>query len=169
MRRVSWLLFLTVLAITVATAQTTSGTSTPTQPVKKNPLAPYAGIWTATIDGKAWLTVQLALNGEQLTGSVQYPHDLKFADSGEVQSVSEGRLNAVVEKAEINGDGLLLNVKNPETQENNRFVMRLTGEMTAEMRMVAMVMPPGMAKPKPWKLNRVVSVVAPAAKAPAAH
>jgi hypothetical protein len=163
MRRVGCLLFLAILAATFATAQTTSGTTTPGQPVKKNPLAPYAGIWTATIDGKAWLTVQLALNGEQLTGSVQYPHDLKFADSGEVQSVSEGPLNAVVEKAEINGDGLLLNVKNPETQENNRFAMRLTGDTTAEMKMVAMAMPPGMAKPKPWKLNRVVSMAAPAA------
>lgn len=163
MRRSTCLLFLAMLAATFATAQTTTGTTTPGQPVKKNPLAPYAGIWTATIDGKAWLTVQLALNGEQLTGSVQYPHDLKFADSGEVQSVSEGRLNAVVEKAEINGDGLLLNVKNPETQENNRFAMRLTGDTTAEMKMVAMAMPPGMAKPKPWKLNRVVSMAAPAA------
>lgn len=164
MKRSSWLPFLALLTTAGAMAQATGSANGQAQPVKKNPLAAYAGIWTSTIDGKAWLTVQLALNGEQLTGSVQYPHDLAFADSGDVKSVSEGHLNAVVEKAEINGDGLLLNVKNPDTQENNRFVMRLTGDTTAEMRMVAMVMPPGMSKPKPWKLNRVVSMVAPAAR-----
>ncbi len=161
MKRCSWLPLLAILATSMAMAQSTGTAGGQTQPVKKNPLAEYAGIWTSQLDGKAWLTVQLAMHGDQLTGAIQYPHDLVFADSGDVKSVSEGRLNAVVTKAEITGDGLLLNVKNPETQENNRFVMKLTGETSAEMKMVAMAMPPGMAKPKPWKLNRVVSMAPP--------
>ena len=51
-------------------------------------------------------------------------------------------------------DGLLLTTKDPDTQETNRFTMKLTGEVTAEIKMSAMKMPPGMPKIKPWKLTK---------------
>jgi len=60
-----------------------------------------------------------------------------------------------VDSAVLNGDGLLITVKDNGTQQTDRYMMRLTGADTAELKMVAMSMPPGMAKPKPWKLSRV--------------
>jgi hypothetical protein len=64
-------------------------------------------------------------------------------------------LTAAVENSLLNGDGLLLTVKDPGTQQTERYLMRLTSADTAELKMVAMSMPPGMPKPKPWKLSRV--------------
>ena len=49
----------------------------------------------------------------------------------------------------------LLTASDTGTQETHRYLMRLTSDNTAEVKMVAMSMPPGMPKPKPWKLSRV--------------
>ena len=124
-------------------------------PARKSPLAEYAGSWIATFQGHAWLTIRLNLQGTQLSGTVQHPHNLEFDNSGEVKSVSDERLTGAVETAVIQGDGLFLTVKDTDTQETDRYVMRLTSANTAEVKMVAMPMPPGMPKPQPWKLSRV--------------
>jgi hypothetical protein len=162
MKRFGWLLLFAMIAITTLAAQTAKPADN--KPVKKNPLEAYAGTWTATLDGNAWMTVKLALQGEQMAGSIQRPHNLTFNDNGEVKSVSEERVTEIVENAQINGDGLLLTAKGADAKESDRFLLRLTGENTAEMKMLAMSMPPGMAKPKPWKLTRVVGTVAPAVR-----
>ena len=54
----------------------------------------------------------------------------------------------------LNPDGLLLTLKDPDTQETDRYMMRLVApdNDTAELKMIAMTMPPGMPKPKPWRL-----------------
>ena len=100
------------------------------------------------------MTIRLTLQGTQLSGSIQRAQDLQFNDQGEIKGVSEERLNEAVQDATINPDGLLLTVKNPDTQETDRFTLKLTGETTAEVKMSAMKMPPGMPKIKPWKLMK---------------
>ena len=45
--------------------------------------------------------------------------------------------------------------KIPDKQETQRYVVKLTSDSTAEIKMVAMAMPPGMPKPKPWKVMKV--------------
>jgi hypothetical protein len=69
----------------------------------------------------------------------------------------------------LNPDGLLLTMKDPDSQETDRYMMRLVAPAkdAAELKMIAMSMPPGMSKPKPWRLTK--NVIAPAAKAPAPH
>jgi len=161
MRTISWMGCVFLLAL-AAGGQTASDTAK--KPVKPNPLAPYAGNWTAELDGRAWLIVKLAMQGDQITGSIQRPNKLNFSDDGNVKSVSEERLTETVQAAQINNDSLFLTVKAADATETDRFVMRLTGENSAEMKMVAMSMPPGMPKPKPWKLAK-----APGSGAPATH
>jgi hypothetical protein len=138
-------------------SQTSSGRATPSQPAKKSPLAGYAGTWVGTFEEHPWLTVQLTLQGQQLSGSLRRANDLKFSDAGEIKSVGDTQVTEVIEDATINGDGLLLTAKNPDTNETDRFTMRLTSETTAELKMSAMSMPPGMPKLKPWKLTRVAT------------
>ena len=41
-------------------------------------------------------------------------------------------------------------------------MMKLTGDTTAELKMIAMTMPPGMPKPKPWKVTRYTAAATPA-------
>jgi hypothetical protein len=124
-------------------------------PARKSPLADYAGAWIGSFEGNTWLSVRLALQGNQISGTLQRPKDLQFANDGGIKSVSEERLTEGVENAVIQGDGLLLTVKDPAAQTVDHYVMKLTAAGTAELKMVAMSMPPGMPKPLPWKLNKV--------------
>ena len=139
----------------VGLAQTSMTPGMQNAPARKSPLAGYAGAWIGTFDGHAWLTVRLTEQGTQLSGTVQRQNEVKFNDQGEIKSVGEEQTTAAVENSLINGDGLMLTVKDPGTQQTDRYMMRLTSANTAELKMVAMSMPPGMAKPKPWKLSRV--------------
>ncbi len=139
----------------VGLAQTSMTPGMQNAPARKSPLAGYAGAWIGTFDGHAWLTIRLTQQGTQLSGTVQRQSDVKFNDQGEIKSVGEEQTTSAVENSLLNGDGLLLTVKEPGTQQTDRYLMRLIGADTAELKMVAMSMPPGMAKPKPWKLNRV--------------
>ncbi len=154
-----------VLALSSAGwSQTPPRQPTANQPVKKSPLAGYAGTWVGTLEERPWLTVQLALQGQALSGSLRRAHDLKFNDAGELKSVGDTDVTEVITEAALNGDGLLLTAKNPDTNETDRFTMRLTGETTCELKMSAMSMPPGMPKLKPWKLTRSTAPSPPAAR-----
>ncbi len=148
------LLLMTIVLSVAAPAQTQPQQGPSNPPARKSPLADYAGTWTGSFEGKTWITVKLALQGDRLTGSIQHPHDLQFDDNGELKSISDEQSTKTVQDAEINPNGLLLTTKDPDTQETYRFAMRLTGDSTAEIKMIAMKMPPGMPKLKPWKLTR---------------
>lgn len=155
MRRFISIAVLIVGLAIVGLAQTSMTPGMQNAPARKSPLAGYAGAWIGTFDGHAWLTIRLTQQGTQLSGTVQRQSDVKFNDQGDIKSVGEEQTTSAVENSLLNGDGLLLTVKEPGTQQTDRYLMRLTGADTAELKMVAMSMPPGMAKPKPWKLNRV--------------
>jgi len=152
MRR--WLLPLVLACGLVCAAQPSSTQNQTGAPARRSPLADYAGVWIASFQEKPWMTIRLTLQGNQLSGSIQRAQDLQFNDQGEIKGVSEERLNEAVQDATVNPDGLLLTVKNPDTQETDRFTLKLTGETTAEVKMSAMKMPPGMPKIKPWKLMK---------------
>ena len=148
-------------------APTGSGTATTPQKPTISQFAEYAGEWTATFDGKVWLRLHLELRGDQITGALLHARNLAVNDNGELKSVSEEQSGETVTSAALNPDGLLLTLKDPVSQETDRYVMRLvTAEKdAAELKMIAMSMPAGMPKPKPWRL--VKSGVAPAQKMPA--
>ena len=157
MRRFLALAILTLTLSGIGFAQAAATPQSPNAPARKPPTAEYAGSWIVMFEGHAWLTIRLTQQGSQLTGTVQHPHDFQLSDNGELKSVSEEQVTEVVQSAAVQGDGLLLTVKTPEAQETNRFLMRLTGPAAAEVRMVAMSVRPGMAKPQPWKVSKVTA------------
>ncbi len=156
------IVMMAVLAVgSVAWSQTSS---TQVKPIKKSPLAGYAGTWTGTFEQRPWLTVQLTLQGQQFSGSLRRANDLKFNDAGNLKSVGDTQVTELIQDATLNGDGLLITAKNPNTKDTDRFTMRLTSETAAELKMSAMSMPPGMPKLQPWKLTRTVAPTVPAAR-----
>jgi len=147
-----------ILAIAMSAAAIAQTSMTPQMqnaPARKSPLADYAGTWIGTFEGHAWMSINLTLQANQLSGTMQRPHDFQFTNDGAIKSVSDEKLTEGVENAVLQGDGLLLSVKDPGTQQTEHYVMRLTGAGMAELKMVAMSMPPGMPKPLPWKLSKV--------------
>jgi len=153
MRR--FLLMAVLVSATMAVAQTSMTPGMQNAPARKSPLAGYAGAWVGTFEGHPWMTIRLTQQGTALTGTVQHQNDIKFTDQGDIKSVGDEQMTGNVESAVLTGDGLLLTVKDTGSQQTDRYVVRLTSANTAEVRMVAMSMPPGMPKPKPWKLSRV--------------
>lgn len=149
------LVLLVVLATTVAgSCQATAGQKA----ALVSPFAAYAGEWTSAFDGNVWLRLRLDLNSEKLSGSMVHAKDIMLNDDGGLKSVGEEQSTESVSEAVVNPDGLLLTLKDPETQETYRYQMKLVAPAneSAELRMIAVDMPPGMAKPKPWKLAKAV-------------
>jgi hypothetical protein len=132
--------------------------------VKKSPLLPYVGTWTASNQGRTFVTMQLVQRGDQLSGSIKHPIRIDTDDNGQVKNFSDDFSTEVVQQSALTGDGVLLTVKDPSTNEVDRFAMQLTGDTTASLKMLAMNMPPGMAKPKPWKLTKSGAATTPVAK-----
>ena len=138
-------------------APVNSGSAAASTPQKKvSPLAEYAGNWTSTFDGKIWLSLRLELHGDQLTGSLLHPHSLELNDNGELKSVSEEQATETITNATVNPDGLLLTLNDPDTKEIDRYLMKLLlpTKDTADLKMIAMSVRPGMPKPKPWRLAK---------------
>jgi len=144
-------------------AQTSMTPGLQNAPARKSPLAGYAGAWIGTFQGHAWISIKLVNQNNQLTGSLIRPTSVQYENSGALKSVGKDLSSDPVENAEIQGDGLLLTVKNSKTQQTEHYVMRLMSANTAELKMAEMSMPPGMPKPMPWELSRVgPSAVTPA-------
>ena len=108
-----------------------------------------------------WLILSLNLAGEQFSGAMRHPQKFELDDNGELKKISEEFVTETIVDGKLNPDGLLLTFKEPETQETNRYMMKLTSDSTAELKMIAMTMPPGMPKPKPWKVTRYVAAPPP--------
>jgi hypothetical protein len=155
MKRFLSFAMLAVAMSVISIAQTSMTPQMQNAPPRKSPLADYAGAWIGTLEGHPWITVNLTLQANQISGTMQRPKDFQFANNGGIKSVSDEKLTEGVENAVLQGDGLLLTVKDPSTQLTDHYVMRLTSAGMAELKMVAMSMPPGMPKPLPWKLSKV--------------
>jgi hypothetical protein len=157
MKRFITLALLVAAMSIVGVAQTSMTPQMQNAPARKSPLAGYAGAWIGMFEGHAWMSVRLNMQGDLLTGSVQRAHEFQFNNNGGLKSVSDDKITESVDKAVVQGDGLLLTVKDPNTQQTSSYVMRLTSADTAELKVVAMSMPPGMPKPQPFKLSKVTA------------
>jgi len=155
MKKLITIVLLSLSFSVVGAAQQSMTPGMQNAPARKSPLAEYAGSWVAVLEGHPWLTLHLSMRGDQLFGTVQRPHDFQFSDDGAIKSVSQEQLTQAVQNAQVQGDGLLITVKDQSSQQADRYVMRLTGASTAELKMVGMSMPPGMPKPRPWMLSRI--------------
>ena len=78
--------------------------------------------------------------------------------------MSEEQSTETVTDAAVNPDGLLITLKNADTPETNRYMMKLVqpSKDAADLKLIGQAMPPGMPKPKPWRVVR--SGAAPAAR-----
>jgi hypothetical protein len=128
-----------------------------------SPLADYAGDWNSSFDGRVWLRLRLVLQGDKLTGAMIHSRNVTTDDSGGLKSVSEEQSNETVSDAVLNPDGLLLTLKDAESQETNRYLMRLVypSKEAADLKVIGANMPPGMAKPKPWHVVKTNTTSSP--------
>jgi hypothetical protein len=135
-----------------------SGNAKPSKAQQVSPYAEYVGDWISTLDGKVWLLLQLELHGDQLNGWLTHSHDLEMNDEGGLRSVSEDKVKEAITATTLNPDGLMITVKYADGKQTDQYMMRITVPgKAAELKMIAMDMPPGMPKPKPWPLMKFVA------------
>ncbi len=154
MKKVLLQLILLVMALLGLCQPPPASAQVPAKAKPVSPLMEYTGVWTSVFDGKVWLSLHLELRGEQLSGRLVHPKHIEMNDNGELKSVSEEQSTKDVTEAVVNPDGLLLSLKDADTQEQDRYQMRLIlpDKNAADLKMIGMPMPPGMPKPKPWRL-----------------
>ena len=152
----SALICIVLLAVaTTGWCQTPAPGTAQHAPKKKvSPLADYAGEWTSSFNGKVWLRLQLELRGEQIIGALLHARKIDVNDNGDIKSVSDEQSGGTIAEAVLNPDGLVLTVKDVESKATDHYTMRLVlpAKETADLKMIGEVMPPGMPKPKPWRL-----------------
>jgi len=133
-----------------------------------SPFLQYAGDWTSAFNGKPCLLLRLEMHLDTLGGAIVLPRKVELNDNGELKAISEEQAIQTVVAAEVNPDGLLLSMKDTATQKAERYLMRLspTGKDSAELKMIGMEVRPGLPKPKPWKLTKVLRPVSKGAATP---
>jgi len=148
------LLFVSLAAVFSWSQQTRPGNTANPQKKPVSPFAEYTGEWTATFEGKIWMRLTLVSEGEKPAGSLVHARDIRLNDNGDLKSASEEQSTAIITDAVVNPDGLMITVKDSETQETDRYMMRLVQPQkdAADLKLIGQVMPPGMPKPKPWRL-----------------
>ena len=102
------------------------------------------------------MRLHLELRGDQLLGAMLRARKLAVNDSGDLKSVGEDQSGETITSAVLNPDGLVLTTKDADSPESVRYLMRLVHGQpdAADLKMIEMTMPPGMPKPKPWRLMR---------------
>jgi len=153
MKKLLWILVLLAVPLTAWSQVPAAGKAGAAKPGPPSPFADYVGDWVATFEGKAWLLLEIELKGEQVSGWLTHARDLEMNDEGGLRSISDEKVKETITEATVNPDGLLLTVRYADKKETDQYVMRVTEPgKTADLKMVAMEMPPGMPKPLPWKL-----------------
>ena len=117
MKRVLPVVMLSAALSLIGYAQTSMTPGMQNAPARKSPLAEYAGAWIGTFEGHTWMAIRLSLQGNQVSGTIQRPQELQFADSGDLKSVGDQKLTWTVENSQLTGDGLLLTVKNADSPQ----------------------------------------------------
>ena len=122
-----------------------------------SPFEQYAGDWTSLFNGRPWLLLRLELHLNTLGGALVHARTVELNDNGELKSMGEEQAIETVINAEVNPDGLLLSVKDTETQKTGRYLMKLlpSDKDSADLKMVGMEVRPGLPKPKPWRVTKV--------------
>lgn len=161
MKRSTLVCLAVALLFSLAFSQTPAKPGSPPAQVKKSPLLPYAGNWIGTFENQPWLILSLSLSGERFSGAMRHPQKIDVNDDGDLKKISEEFVTDTIVDGKLNPDGLLLTFKDSATQETDRYMMKLTSDTTAELKMIAMTMPPGMPKPKPWKMTRYIAAATP--------
>jgi len=156
MKKISLLLILFLPALPLLGQAPKTSSNPPGKAKPVSPMTDYAGDWAATFEGRVWLRLRLVLQDDKLTGAMTHARSVSLNDAGELKSVSEEESGEIVTDAVLNPDGLLLTVKDKDSQETSRYLMRLVlpAKQAADLKLIGQAMPPGMAKPKPWRLEK---------------
>jgi len=114
-------------------------------------LAPYAGTWDATFQGKPFTTLVLGAAGDKLKGTLSACH-ITLDGAGKLTSAARGEAGQGWEiiEASLNGDALHVRAKEATSEDVDEFEMKLTGNGKAEFKPAGTPMPV-----EPWPMTRV--------------
>lgn len=116
----------------------------------------FVGVWKASFHGSPFLTVNIALDGDKLVGSVSHAN-IELNKTGELTKAEANEIDAPdpITDARVNGDTLRITTKSTDGSEDSIDAeMKLLAMNEADFRMLV---PPDVPAPKPWRLQRVAA------------
>ncbi len=116
----------------------------------------FVGVWKASFQGKPFLTVTIAIDGNKVAGNVSHA-DLELNDAGELTKAeaNDAEPPDPITDARVNGDTLRITTKSTNGSEDSiQADIKLVANNEADLRMVV---PPDAPAPKPWHLERVAA------------
>lgn len=112
----------------------------------------FVGRWQASFQGKVFLTVSLTGDAQKLSGTVTNA-SIDLNKDGELTRAQADEGTDPVTSASVSGNRLRITTKSTDGSEDSTdYEIVLTGANEAELRIDV---PPGITRPKPWKLTRM--------------
>jgi TonB family protein len=120
--------------------------------------AAFVGTWSTSFEGKPFLTLRLAREGQAWTGSMS-PFNIETDKDGNLTSASAGKSGGwKVLHASLKADTLTVNLQDVDDNSQSDFELRLTGEGRATLKPLGFPV-------KPWDMARISTESAPAQSA----
>ncbi|GAC1658401.1 MAG: hypothetical protein NVS9B15_20080 [Acidobacteriaceae bacterium] len=111
----------------------------------------FEGSWHAELEGKTFVTLRLAHQGDGFTGVLHHSTQINTSEDGRLLGVSGRFVDEPVEGSKAVGNELHFNCKD-EDDELTRYVFRIVDQDTGELRFADV--PKGVTAPKPFTLKR---------------
>ncbi len=113
----------------------------------------FVGTWEGKFNGQVFQIIKLQLANGKLTGSVSHC-DIETDANGDIAKAQLQNGEDPIISTKLNGNVLRVTVKQEDSSDTIQFGMTITAPNSAE---IHVMVPPGMAPPKPWKVEKVKS------------
>ena len=120
------------------------------QPATATNAKQFVGVWKATFQGNAFMTVALTTEKDKLVGTVSHAN-IEVNKDGELSKAEASDGESPITDVRVNGNILRITTKSTDG-DSIQSGLTLTAADEAELQMLV---PPDVPTPKAWKLKRV--------------
>ena len=120
------------------------------QPATTTNAKQFVGVWKATFQGNAFMTIALTTEKDKLVGTMSHAN-IEVNKDGELTKAEASDGEDPIADLRVNGNILRITIKTTDG-DSIQSGLTLTAADEAELQMLV---PPDVPTPKPWKLKRI--------------
>ena len=113
----------------------------------------FVGIWKASFQGNAFLTIALHIDGNKIVGTVSHAN-IELNNAGELTKAEANDSEAPDPITDLRVDGNILRITTKSTDGSEDSIQAKLTLIAADDAELQMVVPSDVPAPKPWKLKR---------------
>ena len=113
----------------------------------------FVGIWKASFQGNAFLTIALHIDGNKIVGTVSHAN-IELNNAGELTKAETNDGEDPDPIADLRVDGNILRITTKSTDGSENSIQAKLTLIAADDAELQMIVPSDVPAPKPWKLKR---------------